>query len=87
MTGLGYAVDALAAWLSGSSTPGWFAVLVAILVVWVVPVLLVVFPVAAVGQIIERKVAAEIIRRAGEAGAEEAVTPGSEAQRSTRRSP
>lgn len=65
MNGLGYAVDALAAWLSGSSTPGWFAVAVAILCVWVVPVLLVVFPVAAVGQIIERKVAAAMQRRYG----------------------
>ncbi|MDO8349154.1 MAG: NADH-quinone oxidoreductase subunit H [Planctomycetota bacterium] len=65
MTGLGYAVDALAAWLAGSPQPGWFAVTLAVLLVWVAPVLVVVFPIAALGQIIERKVAAAIQRRYG----------------------
>ena len=65
MTGLGYAVDALAAWLAGSATPGWFATGLAVLLIWVAPILLVVFPVAALGQIIERKVAAAIQRRHG----------------------
>jgi NADH-quinone oxidoreductase subunit H len=65
MTGLGYAVDALAAWLAGSSEPGWFAVGLAALVVWVGPLLGVVFPLAALGQIVERKVAAAIQRRHG----------------------
>jgi NADH-quinone oxidoreductase subunit H len=62
---LGYAVDALARWLSGSPQPGTFAVLVAVLAVWVAPMLLVVFPIAAVGQIAERKIAAAIQRRIG----------------------
>jgi len=65
VTGLGYAVDSLAAWLSGSPEPGWFALTVAILVVWVAPLLLVVFPIAALGQIAERKIAAAIQRRVG----------------------
>jgi len=65
VTGLGYAVDSLAAWLSGSPEPGWFALTVAILVVWIAPLLLVVFPIAALGQIAERKIAAAIQRRVG----------------------
>jgi NADH:ubiquinone oxidoreductase subunit H len=62
---LGYAVDALAGWLSGSPQPGWFAVLVAVVVVWMLPLLAVVFPIAALGQIFERKIAAAIQRRVG----------------------
>jgi NADH-quinone oxidoreductase subunit H len=62
---LGYAVDALAGWLSGSPHPGWFAVLVAVVVVWMLPLLAVVFPIAALGQIFERKIAAAIQRRVG----------------------
>jgi len=61
---LGSGVDALAAWLSGSP-PAWWAIAIAVLLLWVAPVLLVVFPVAAVGQIIERKVAAAMQRRYG----------------------
>jgi hypothetical protein len=65
VTGLGYAVDAVAAWLAGSATPGWIAGL-AVLLLWVAPILLVIiFPVAALGQIVERKVAAAIQRRHG----------------------
>ncbi|MCC7062221.1 MAG: NADH-quinone oxidoreductase subunit H [Planctomycetes bacterium] len=65
MTGLGYAVDAVAVWLSGSPAPGWIAVTVAVLLVWVAPLLAIIFPVAALGQIVERKVAAAIQRRHG----------------------
>ena len=61
----GYAVDTFAAWLSGSPSPGWLATVVAMLCVWVLPLLLLVFPVAALGQIVERKVAAAIQRRVG----------------------
>lgn len=64
MNGFGYAVDAFAAWLAGGE-PGAFAVAIAMLVVWVVPLLLLVFPVAAFGQILERKIAAAIQRRVG----------------------
>lgn len=61
---LGSGVDALAAWLSGTPA-SWWGILIAILLLWVAPLLLVVFPVAAVGQIIERKVAAAMQRRYG----------------------
>lgn len=64
MTGFGHAVDTLAAWLAGGE-PGWFAVALAMLLVWVVPLLLFVFPLAAFGQILERKIAAAIQRRVG----------------------
>ena len=50
----GYAVDSFAAWLAGSPQPGAFAIAVAMLCVWVLPLLLVVFPIAALGQILER---------------------------------
>ena len=63
--GLGYAVDSLAAWLSGSTSPSWFATGVAVLVVWVAPLLVLVFPIAALGQIFERKIAAAMQRRHG----------------------
>ncbi len=65
MTGLGHGVDALARWLAGSAEPGAIAVGFAILVVWVAPLLLIVFPIAALGQILERKIAATIQRRHG----------------------
>jgi NADH-quinone oxidoreductase subunit H len=61
---LGPAVDTLAQWLSGPD-PAWWAVGAAIVAVWVLPVMAVVFPVAALGQIIERKVAAAMQRRHG----------------------
>lgn len=61
---LGHPVDALATWLSGPD-PAWWAVALAILAVWVAPLMAVVFPVAALGQIIERKVAAAMQRRLG----------------------
>jgi len=61
----GYAVDSFAAWLSGSSSPGWLATSFAMLCIWVLPLLLVVFPIAALGQILERKIAAAIQRRVG----------------------
>lgn len=63
--GLGYAVDSLAAWLAGSPGPGWFAIGVAIAVCWLAPLLVIVFPIAALGQILERKIAAAIQRREG----------------------
>ncbi len=62
---LGYAVDALAKWLAGSEQPGWLAIALAAVVVWVLPILLVVFPIASLGQIFERKIAAAIQRRVG----------------------
>ncbi len=62
--GLGHGVDALAVWLAGG-TPGWFLTTVAVLLVWVAPLLVLVFPVAAFGQILERKIAAAIQRRVG----------------------
>lgn len=65
MSDLGYAVDALAQWLAGSGKPGWFAVLLAAITVWVLPMLLVIFPIASLGQIFERKIAAAIQRRVG----------------------
>ena len=61
---LGHGVNTLAAWLSGSP-PALWAVLLAVLLVWVAPVLCVVFPVAALGQIFERKIAAAMQRRYG----------------------
>lgn len=64
MNGLGHAVDGLAVWLAGGP-PGWFATTLAVLLVWVAPLLLFVFPVAAFGQILERKIAAAIQRRVG----------------------
>lgn len=68
MNGFGYAVDALAAWLAGGE-PGWIALTIAVLAVWVVPILLLVFPIAALGQILERKIAAAIQRRVGPSSA------------------
>ena len=64
MTGLGHAVDTLAAWLAGGP-PGFVATTLAVLLVWVAPLLLLVFPLAAFGQILERKIAAAIQRRVG----------------------
>ncbi len=64
MSGFGHAVDAFAAWLAGGP-PGSVAIVVAMLAVWVAPLLLLVFPVAAFGQILERKIAAAIQRRVG----------------------
>ncbi len=62
---LGYAVDALARWLTGSEDPASWAIAVAVFAVFVAPILLVVFPIAALGQILERKVAAAVQRRHG----------------------
>ncbi|MBK8097964.1 MAG: NADH-quinone oxidoreductase subunit H [Planctomycetes bacterium] len=64
MNGLGYSVDALAQWLGGPEA-GWLAIAIAVLLVQVAPLLLAVFPLAAVGQIFERKIAAAIQRRHG----------------------
>jgi NADH-quinone oxidoreductase subunit H len=64
VSGFGHGVDTLAAWLAGGE-PGWLAVATAMLAVWVAPLLLLVFPLAAFGQILERKVAAAIQRRVG----------------------
>jgi NADH-quinone oxidoreductase subunit H len=64
MSGFGYAVDTFAAWLAGGE-PGWFALAVAMVAVWVLPLLLLIFPVAAFGQILERKIAAAMQRRKG----------------------
>ncbi len=61
---LGPAVDALAVWLSHPD-PAWWAVGIAIVAIWVLPLMAVVFPIAAIGQIIERKVAAAMQRRLG----------------------
>jgi NADH-quinone oxidoreductase subunit H len=61
---LGAGVDAFAGWLSGSPPASW-AVGLAILLLWVAPVLGVVFPLAVLGQILERKIAAAIQRRYG----------------------
>jgi NADH-quinone oxidoreductase subunit H len=61
---LGPAVDAVASWFSGPD-PAWWAVGIAIVLVWIIPVMAVVFPIAAIGQIIERKVAAAMQRRLG----------------------
>ncbi len=63
--GFGYAVDSLAAWLSGSPAPGAFPITVAIVACWMLPLLLCVFPLASLGQILERKIAAAIQRREG----------------------
>jgi NADH-quinone oxidoreductase subunit H len=60
----GHAVDSLATWLAGAPAP-WWAVALAMLAVWVLPVLLVVLPCAAVGQMVDRKIAAAIQRRHG----------------------
>ena len=65
MNGLGHGVDALARWFSGTDSPGGLAITAAILLLWVAPLLLIVFPIASVAQIIERKVAAAIQRRVG----------------------
>jgi NADH-quinone oxidoreductase subunit H len=64
MNGFGHGVDTFASWLAGGE-PGVLAVAIAMLVVWVLPLLLLVFPVAAFGQILERKIAAAIQRRVG----------------------
>jgi NADH-quinone oxidoreductase subunit H len=61
----GYSVDALATWISGSPDPAGWAVAVAVLAVWVGPLMGVIFLVAALGQIIERKIAAAMQRRHG----------------------
>lgn len=61
---LGHAVDAIAIWLSGPAPAGW-AVALAVVVVWILPLMAVVFPVTALGQIIERKLAAAMQRRLG----------------------
>lgn len=63
--GRGYSVDALAAWFAGGAAPGALAVAAATIVVQVLPLLLLVFPFAALGQIAERKIAAAIQRREG----------------------
>lgn len=60
----GYGVDAIAHWLGGAD-PAWWAVAAGIAVVWVAPLMAVILPVAALGQIIERKVAAAMQRRKG----------------------
>lgn len=65
MNTFGYSVDTFAAWLAGSDQPGWFPVLTAIVVCWILPLLVVVFPLAAFGQIFERKIAAAMQRRVG----------------------
>ena len=64
MNGFGYAVDSFAAWLAGGE-PGAIALAIAVVVVWILPMLLLVFPVAAFGQILERKIAAAVQRRIG----------------------
>jgi NADH-quinone oxidoreductase subunit H len=64
VSGFGHGVDTVAAWLAGGE-PGAVAVAFAMLLVWVAPLLLLVFPVAAFGQILERKIAAAIQRRVG----------------------
>ncbi len=61
----GYAVDSFATWLGSFGLPGLLAVAVAMVCVWVLPVAAVVFPIAGLGQIIERKIAAAIQRRVG----------------------
>jgi len=61
---LGYTVDTFAAWLAGGE-PGTACLVVAVLVCWVAPLLLLVFPIASLGQILERKIAAAIQRREG----------------------
>ena len=60
---LGPAVDALSLWLSADQA--WWAVAIAIIAIWVLPVAAVVLPIAGLGQIIERKVAAAMQRRHG----------------------
>lgn len=62
--GLGYTVDTFAAWLAGGE-PGTTSIVVAVLVCWVAPLLLLIFPIASLGQILERKIAAAIQRREG----------------------
>ncbi|MBL8726604.1 MAG: NADH-quinone oxidoreductase subunit H, partial [Planctomycetes bacterium] len=61
----GYSVDSLARWFSGGAVPSAWALGGAMLLVWIAPVLVAVFPIAALGQIVERKVAAAIQRRHG----------------------
>lgn len=62
---LGYAVDALSRWLAGSPDPAGWAIVVAATLVFVAPILCVIFPIAALGQILERKIAAATQRRHG----------------------
>ena len=62
---LGYAVDALSRWLAGSPDPAGWAIVVAAALVFVAPILCVIFPIAALGQILERKIAAATQRRHG----------------------
>ncbi|MCS6970255.1 MAG: complex I subunit 1 family protein [Planctomycetota bacterium] len=61
---LGPGVDALARFLAGPE-PAWWASALAACIVWLGPLLLIVLPIAALGQIIERKVAAAMQRRHG----------------------
>ena len=61
---LGPAVETLSHWLSGPD-PAWWAVSISVIAIWVLPLMAVVFPIAALGQIIERKVAAAMQRRVG----------------------
>ncbi len=65
MNGLGYGVDGLSHWFVGIGMPAWLAVTMAVLLLWIAPMLVVVFPIAALGQIFERKIAAAIQRRVG----------------------
>ncbi|MFO1055239.1 MAG: complex I subunit 1 family protein [Planctomycetota bacterium] len=60
----GPGLDAFTHWLAGDH-PGILALVLGIVVVWIFPLLAVVLPVAVVGQIVERKVAAAMQRRVG----------------------
>lgn len=64
LVSLGAGVEAVARALDGPA-PGAWALALAAALVWLGPVLLIVLPIAALGQIIERKVAAAMQRRYG----------------------
>lgn len=64
MPDLGYTVDTLSQWLAGF-VPGSLATVIAAFVIYILPFLAVVLPIAGLATLVERKVAAAMQRRVG----------------------
>ncbi len=62
---LGASIDALAAWFVGCGVPETVGLIAAASVVYGAPLLLIILPIASLGQIVERKLAAAMQRRLG----------------------
>jgi NADH-quinone oxidoreductase subunit H len=65
VNGLASTYDQLAAWLAGAGLHAWLAFGLSGLVVYILPLALIVLPLAGLGQIFERKIAAAMQRRLG----------------------